>query len=68
LYFRNCTWVGHDALRWASEAPRRMIDGYLRPPDGWSFDKLPPAKRKYYEGLEAMRAESDPRPPPGHPG
>lgn len=63
-YFRNCTWAGHDALRWASEAPRRMIDGYIRPPEGWDFAKLRPAKRKYYEGLEAMRPESDPQPPP----
>jgi len=64
LYFRNRAWVGHDALRWAGEAPRRMIAGHLRPLEGWSFEKLPPAKRKYYEGLEAMRPESDPQPPP----
>jgi hypothetical protein len=62
--FRSVNYVGHDALRWASEAPRRMIDGNLRPPQGWSFHKIRPAKRKYYEGLEAMRPESDPRPPP----
>jgi hypothetical protein len=66
--FSSTVYAGHDALRWASEAPRRMIDGSLRPPDGWSFEKLPRAKRKYYQGLEAMRAESDPQPPPGYPG
>jgi hypothetical protein len=63
--FSSTEYVGHDALRWASEAPRRMIDGNLRPPQGWSFDKIRPSKRKYYEGLEAMRPESDPQPPPG---
>jgi hypothetical protein len=62
--FSSTAYSGHDALRWASEAPRRMIDGWLRPPDGWRFDNIRSAKRKYYEGLEAMRPESDPQPPP----
>jgi hypothetical protein len=29
------TWVGHHALEWCTEQPRRMLDGCIRPRDDW---------------------------------
>lgn len=40
-------WAGHDALRWCSEAPARMLDGKFRPHSEWSF----PEDNSYYQGL-----------------
>jgi len=40
-------WAGHDALRWCSEAPARMLDGKFRPHGDWSFPEASP----YYKGL-----------------
>ena len=34
-------WAGHDALRWCSEKPRRMLDGTFRPASDWVFPDLP---------------------------
>jgi hypothetical protein len=37
-------WCGLDSLRWCSRQPRRMLVGYVRPPEGWSF----PEDLRYY--------------------
>lgn len=41
------TRAGHDALRWCSEAPARMLGGCYRPHADWRF----PVKNPYYQGL-----------------
>lgn len=38
---RSSCWVGHDAIRWCSEQPTRMLDGCLRPASDWVFPDLP---------------------------
>jgi hypothetical protein len=40
-------FAGHDALRWCSESPPRMLDGKYRPHSEWSF----PEDSPYYKGL-----------------
>ncbi|MPY71773.1 MAG: hypothetical protein GEU92_17015 [Alphaproteobacteria bacterium] len=39
-------WAGHHALEWCSAAPRRMLDGRLRPRDDWA-----PPHNDRYRGL-----------------
>ena len=46
--FRGAPYrAGHDALRWCSGAPRRMLGGLFRPHSKWRF----PEDNPYYEGL-----------------
>ncbi len=33
-------WAGHDAVRWCSESPTRMIDGKFRPASDWKFPDM----------------------------
>ena len=40
-------FAGHDALRWCSKSPTRMLDGKYRPHSEWSF----PEDSPYYKGL-----------------
>ena len=34
-------WVGHDAFRWCSESPTRMVAGLVRPTLDWAFPDFP---------------------------
>ncbi len=46
--FRGAPYrAGHDALRWCSAAPRRMLGGKFRPHSKWRF----PDDNPYYKGL-----------------
>lgn len=34
-------WIGHDAFRWCSESPTRMVGGLVRPTLDWEFPDVP---------------------------
>ena len=53
---RASYWVGHDAFRWCSESPTRMIAGIARPTLDWAFPEKP-----WYRAVEGVdRGVKDP--------
>jgi hypothetical protein len=54
-------WLGHGALKWCREGPRRMLDGSLRPCDDWQMPQgdwyqalRRKAAAKYGDSLRAL--------------
>lgn len=51
-------WIGHDAFRWCSESPTRMIAGIARPTLDWEFPDTP-----WYRAVEGVdRGFEGPKP------
>ena len=57
-------WVGHDAYRWCSESPTRMIAGIARPTLDWEFPDVP--SYRAVEGVD--RGLKEPARRPGNTG
>lgn len=61
---RGQYWVGHDAYRWCSESPTRMIAGIARPTLDWKFPDVP-----WYRAVEGVdRGLKEPARRPGNTG
>ena len=51
-------WIGHDAFRWCSESPTRMVAGLVRPTLDWAYPDVP-----WYRAVEGVdRGFTGPRP------